>query len=259
MSAPALKDLLALAADAAYVAGRRTVAHFHTGVEVEYKDDQTPVTVADREAEQTIRALVGKHYPTHSIVGEEFPEAKNDPDYKWIIDPIDGTKAFVHGVPLFGVMIGIEIKGAPRVGVIYLPILDEMLLAADGLGCTFNGRTCRVSAVDTLESATLLAGSITRAMNRSDAYERLAKVVKLNRGWGDCFGYSLVATGRADIMLDPRITPWDCAPLVPILQEAGGKFSDWSGAVTIYGNDAVATNGKLHPLVLDVLTSEQRR
>jgi fructose-1,6-bisphosphatase/inositol monophosphatase family enzyme len=142
------------------------------------------------------------------------------------------------------------------VGAIYLPVLDEMLLAADGMGCTFNGRTARVSTTSCLANATLLAGSITRAMNRSDAYERLAKMVKLNRGWGDCFGYSLVATGRADVMLDPRITPWDCAPLVPILQEAGGKFSDWAGEVTIYGKDAVATNGLLHADVLAILKTE---
>lgn len=258
MPTPTLQSLLALAADAAYIAGRRTLAHFHTGVEVEYKDDQTPVTVADREAEQTIRALVARHYPTHSVVGEEFGTTDGDPDYKWIIDPIDGTKSFVHGVPLFGVMIGIEIKGTPRVGVIYHPVLDEMLLAAEGLGCTFNGRAARVSTVATLDRATLLAGSITRAMYRSDAYERLAKSVKLNRGWGDCFGYSLVATGRADIMLDPRITPWDCAPLIPILTEAGGMFTDWNGTPTIYGKDAVATNGHLHPAVLDVLKSERK-
>jgi histidinol phosphatase-like enzyme (inositol monophosphatase family) len=254
-----LKDLLDVATEAAYLAGRRTLAYFNAGVAVETKEDDTPVTRADREAEEIIRAVVTKHFPTHTLIGEEHGATAGDPDFKWIIDPIDGTKSFIHGVPLYGVLIGVEVRGRPSVGVIYLPAQHEMIHAADGLGCRCNGRAARVSEVSRLEDATLLAGSITRAMDRSDAYSRLAHRVKLNRGWGDCFGYALVATGRAEVMLDPRMHPWDCAPMLPILREAGGHFATWSGEPTIWGPDAFACNARLYDEVLGILRSERRR
>jgi len=258
-TAPSLSTLLDLATEAAYLAGRRTLAYFNAGVEAEYKADNTPVTVADREAEQVIRRAIARHFPTHTVLGEEGGEASGDPDYKWIIDPIDGTKSFIHGVPLYGVLIGVEVKGRPQVGVIYMPALDEMLCAAEGFGARWNNRVARVSTIADLKDATLLAGSITRAIARSDAYENLASQVKLNRGWGDCYGYLLVATGRAEIMLDPQMNPWDCAPMLPILREAGGHFTTWAGEATIWGPDACATNGLLNPDVLKLLRAEKRR
>lgn len=257
-SQPSLKDLLSVAADAAYIAGRRTLAYFNAEVAVEHKPDDTPVTRADREAEQVIRDRVARFFPDHAIVGEEQGETKGNPDYKWVIDPIDGTKSFIHGVPLYGVLIGVEVRGRPSVGVIYCPGTDELVAAADGLGCTWNGRTARVSSVDKLQDATLLSGSITRALARSDAYGKLASRVKLNRGWGDAYGYLLVATGRAEVMLDPAINPWDCAPLPPILREAGGRFTTWAGEETIWGPDGCATNGALNEQVLAVLRAERR-
>jgi histidinol phosphatase-like enzyme (inositol monophosphatase family) len=259
MPQPTLKELLSLAAEAAYLAGRRTLAHFNTGVLVEDKADATPVTIADREAEQIIRQLVARHYPTHAILGEEQGESAGDPRYKWIIDPIDGTKSFIHGVPIYGTMIAVEIDDRPRIGVVYLPALDEMVMAAEGLGCTWNGRPARVSSTATLAQATLLTSSFTTAMARSDAFETLAAQVKLTRGWGDCYGHLLVATGRADIMLDPKMNPWDCAPLLPIVTEAGGRFTDWQGQATIYGEDAVSTNAALHQTVIEVLRNEKHR
>src|SRR5205823_377637 len=155
-------------------------------------------------------------------------------------------KSFIHGVPMYGVLVGVEVKGRMSVGAVYLPASDELVLAADGLGCTINGRRARVSDVAKLEDATLLVTSATTLTARSDAFEKLAAKVKLNRGWGDCYGYIMVATGRAEIMLDASIHPWDCAPLVPILREAGGRFSTWTGEETIYGKDGVGTNGALH-------------
>jgi myo-inositol-1(or 4)-monophosphatase len=256
---PTLRELLAVATDAAYVAGRRTLAYFNAEVAVEHKADDTPVTRADKEAELVIRERVGKFFPDHAVLGEEHGETKGNPDYKWIIDPIDGTKSFIHGVPLYGVLIGVEVRGRASVGVIYAPGTDEMVAAADGLGCTWNGRIARVSQVSRIEDATVLAGSITRAIARSDAYMNLASRAKLNRGWGDAYGYLLVATGRAEVMLDPVINPWDCAPLPPILREAGGRFTTWSGEETIWGRDGCATNGALNEHVLKILGAEKRR
>ncbi|HEY7089213.1 MAG TPA: histidinol-phosphatase [Tepidisphaeraceae bacterium] len=259
MNAPSLGDLLNLAIEAANVGGKRTLAYFNTGVAVETKEDNTPVTCADREAEQVIRAMITKIFPAHSILGEESGEARGDPRFKWIIDPIDGTKSFIHGVPLYATLIGVEVDSKPSVGVVYLPALDEMVYAATGMGCLWNGRRTRVSQVDRIEDATLLSSSPLTAMKRSDAYEQLANRAKLNRSWGDAYGYVLVATGRAEIMLDPVISPWDIAPMLPILTEAGGWFGDWQGNATTWGPDAAATNAALREKVIDILRSEKKR
>jgi histidinol-phosphatase len=256
---PSLSDLLAVATDAAYAGGRRTLAYFSTNVEVETKSDNTPVTRADREAEAVIRQIISRHYPSHAILGEESGATPGDADYRWIIDPIDGTKTFIHGVPFYGVLVAVEVAGKPAVGVVYLPALDEMLTAATGLGCHCNGRLVRVSTVDRLEDATLLTTNVTRSQARSDAYDRLVAKTKLHRTWGDCYGYVLVATGRAEIMLDAAMNPWDCAPLLPILTEAGGRFTTWAGEPTIHGSDAVGTNAVLNEQVLSILKTERRR
>jgi len=259
MNDPSLKDLLSVAVEAAYAGGRRTLAYFNTRLEVETKPDATPVTRADREAEQVIREHIGRYFPTHSIVGEELGETRGTTDaYRWIIDPIDGTKTFIHGVPMYGVLIGVEVRGKPSVGAVYLPALDEMVSAADGLGCNWNGRVARVSEVASLSDALLLTTSVTRCQQRSDAYDTLVSKTKLHRAWGDCYGYVLVATGRAEIMLDPAMNPWDCAPLLPILREAGGHFQTWAGESTIWGPDAYATNGKLYAPVRHILLNENR-
>lgn len=259
MAKPTLQQLLDVAIEAAYLGGKRTLAHFNAGVAVETKADNTPVTCADRESEQTIRSCIAHYFPGHSILGEESGEAKGDPKYKWIIDPIDGTKSFIHGVPLYGVLIGVEVNAVPSVGVVYLPALDEMVCAATGLGCRWNGRPARVSDVSRLEEAALLTSSAFSAIKRSDAYETLANRARINRTWGDAYGYVLVATGRAEIMMDATIKPWDIAPMLPILTEAGGYFGDWRGNATIWGPDAVATNAALKDEVLATLRNERRK
>jgi histidinol phosphatase-like enzyme (inositol monophosphatase family) len=257
MAEISLNDLLQVAIDAAYAAGRRTLAYFNTRLEVELKADNTPVTCADREAEEMIRKTILRHFPTHSILGEEGGIHDGDKTYKWIIDPIDGTKSFICGVPLYGVMIGIEIGGRPQVGVVYMPAMDEIVSAAIDLGCTWNGREARVSRIDQLSQAVLSTTSMITAQSRSDAFGILASKVKVVRGWGDCYGHCLIATGRAEIMLDPRMNPWDCAPLVPILTEAGGHYTTWRGEPDIYGADGVSTNAALHREVLDILRGER--
>mgnify|MGYP005847996089 CR=1 FL=1 len=260
MPNPSLREMLDVAMDAAYLAGRRTLAYFNAGVAVDTKSDDTPVTVADREAESIVRAVLIRHFPTHSIVGEEHgASVGGNPDFAWYVDPIDGTKSFIHGIPLYAVLIGCEIRGRVDVGVMYFPALDEMVSAAEGMGCMWNGRRARVSSVDRLSDAMLLTTDVRLARDRSDAYDRLESATKLQRGAYDAYGYALVATGRADVIIDPVMNDWDCGPLPVILREAGGRFTDWKGVETIHGGEAVACNAALHAPVLDVLRAEQRR
>lgn len=258
MATSELTQLLEVAIDAAYRAGRRTLAYFNAGVAVEIKSDNTPVTAADRESEQIIRDTIARYFPTHAILGEEQGATAGDEDYRWIIDPLDGTKSFVHGVPLYGVLIGVEVRKEPVVGVIYLPALDEMVYAASGMGCRWNGRPARVSNVSNLGDALLTTTSPIRCLERSDAYANLVKQTRLQRAWGDCYGYVLVATGRAEIMLDPVMNAWDAAPMVPILREAGGRFFNWRGEQTIWCSDGAAANVALADQVAQVLRSERR-
>jgi histidinol-phosphatase len=249
-----LRPLLDVAIAAAHAAGRRTLAYFGTGTAaVERKADETPVTRADREAEALVREIVGRRFPDHAILGEEEGETNAGAPVRWIVDPLDGTKTFVAGVPLYGTLIGVEVEGRAAVGVCYLPALDELVAAARGLGCTWNGRPCRVSATRALADAVVCTSDETAARRRSGGWDRLAGATRLQRSWGDCYGYVLVATGRADVMIDPVMNLWDCAPFLPILEEAGGRFTDWRGRATIDGGEAVATNGALHPAVLDAL------
>jgi histidinol-phosphatase len=256
---PSLSELLSVATDAAYLGGRRTLAYFNTGVAVEWKADKTPVTRADRESEEVIRAQIARYYPDHSIVGEEGGSQEGDPEYRWIIDPIDGTKTFIAGVPLYGVLIGVEVRGEAAVGAVYMPALDEMLCAATGLGCRWNGRPARVSPISDLKEAGVMVTDVRAALARSDAYERLAAATRYQRTWADCYGYILVATGRAEAMLDTAMNPWDCAPMLPILREAGGHFTTWAGEPTIHGKDGVATNAALHDPILAILRAEAPR
>lgn len=259
MGEVSLKDLLEVAMDAAYLGGRRALGYFNTRLEVERKRDNTPVTIADRESEQIIRQYILNRYPGHSILGEEAGVTTGDGNYRWIVDPIDGTKTFVTGVPLWGVLIGVEVRGAASVGVIYLPALNEMISAATGSGCTFNSRPAHVSEIDQLENATLLTSSIVSCQKRSNLFNKLSAQCRLTRNWGDCYGYALVATGRAEIMLDPEMNPWDSAPMLPILNEAGGHFTSWNGDPTIHGKDAVATNGKLFARVRQIMQDAESK
>lgn len=253
MTAPAdaTAAFLEFAIDAAWQAGRQTLAHYQTGVAVQRKLDRSLVTIADRDAEQLLRELIAARYPEHAVAGEEFGQDERHSSHRWVIDPIDGTNTFVRGVPFYGVLIALQIDGVPVLGAAYFPALDDMIAAATGLGCFWNGRRARASAVNSLADA-CVAYTDTRGLRErlGDEWHALQGATALQRGWGDCYGHCLVATGRADIMLDPRMNPWDCAALIPILQEAGGRFTDWQGGVTIDGGDAVSTNGVLHDEVL---------
>lgn len=256
---PSTRDLLNVAIEAAYRGGRRALGYFNGGIHAETKTDRTPVTIADREAEQVVREHIGRHFSGHPVLGEEFGQTGGAGNIRWVVDPIDGTKNFLAGVPLWGTLVAVEVDGKPTVGAIYLPVMDEMIAAGTGLGCTWNGRAARVSNTHSLKDAALLTTSATVARARSDAYDRLISSVRLDRDWGDCYGYALVATGRADIMVDPIVNPWDVAAIMPIITEAGGRFATWAGESTIHGKDAMATNAALYDDVIEVLKNERMR
>jgi histidinol phosphatase-like enzyme (inositol monophosphatase family) len=254
MNEPNLKDLLAVAMDAARAGGLHTLKYFGSKLEVSYKSDESPVTRADIESEGKIRDVIAKHYPQHPVLGEESGQsAGSDSRIRWIIDPLDGTKSFVLGVPLYGVLVGLEIDGRPAVGAAYLPATDEMIAAADGLGCKLNGKSVHVSTVATLEDATVLTTNFARCAARMSNFTDVITRASMAAGWGDAYGHMMVATGRADILIDPRTSPWDIAALVPILREAGGRLTSWDGRDTLDAGDALATNGRLHPAMVAAL------
>ncbi len=252
-----LRDLLAFAHKIAWQAGKITLRYFQSGVTVDRKADASPVTIADREAEAYLRAAITARYPDHAILGEEEGSSGGaDTEYRWILDPIDGTKSFIRGVPLYGVMIGVLRRNEPVVGVVNMPALGEIAYAAQGLGCYWNGRTCRVSQTATLADGLLLATRASRydKYGKQEAFDRLVASAYEFRTWGDCYGYVLVATGRAEAMLDPVMQIWDAAALLPILREAGGTFTDWQGKPTIENGEGLATNGVVLEEVLEIIT-----
>jgi histidinol-phosphatase len=251
-----LRPYLEFGVQTAYEAGRLTLGYFGTAeARPEFKADDTPVTVADRGAERLIRKRIGARYPKHAILGEEYGEAEgSDPDHRWVVDPIDGTKSFVLGIPLYGVLIGLEIDGVCEVGAAYFPAIDEMVCAATGEGCYRNGRRANVSTTQCLAQgvASYTDAASFEEHGRWDAWLRVISAAGDSRGWSDSYGHALVATGRVDLMLDPIVDPWDCGPFPPILREASGYFGDWSGNETIYANEAMSTTRALLHEVLSL-------
>jgi histidinol phosphatase-like enzyme (inositol monophosphatase family) len=241
------RDLLAFATEVTWQAGRLTLAHFQTGVVAESKADDTPVTVADRAAEQRLRELIATRFPGDSILGEEGGESRPGGDRRWLIDPIDGTRSFVRGVPFYGVMLALEVAGDVVLGVLHFPALEETIGAARGVGCWWNGRRALVSDETRLERALVCATDVESIEHagRGRGWNRLRSHVGLVRTWGDCYGYALVATGRAEAMLDAVMSPWDAAALLPIIEEAGGVLTDWDGENGWNHGSIVATNAAL--------------
>ncbi|HEX7003703.1 MAG TPA: inositol monophosphatase family protein [Trueperaceae bacterium] len=258
MSEP-LSCYLDFAIQTAYEAGRLTLGYFQTDLRTEFKSDDSPVTVADRRAEELIRARIEFRFPTHAMLGEEYGDkVAEGATHRWIIDPIDGTKAFMRGVPLYGVLLGLEIEGACAVGVAYFPALDEMLSAASGLGCHWNGRPTRVSNTESLSRGIVSCtdnGSFRRhGVSRS--WEAIQDASYHRVGWSDAYGHLLVATGRIELMIEPSVKPWDCGPFPVILREAGGYFGDWQGSETIYSKRVLSTSRRLLPEVLGLVAAE---
>ncbi len=223
---------------------------------VESKVDDSPVTRADRETETLFRERIATAYPSHGIIGEEFGNEREDAEIVWVLDPIDGTISFVHGVPLFGTLLGLLHRGEPLLGVIHHPALDLLLIGNRSLGTTCNGKPVRLrDAPSTLEEATLLTSDVSNVANHAklDPFLELTKRVKVQRTWGDCYGYSLVATGYADIMVDPIMNSWDILPVIPVIEGAGGKITSWDGSPAKTGRSAIAAHPEIHDHVVRAL------
>ena len=249
---PELKMLLDFAVRIAREAGGITQRYFKRPLQPERKHDNSLVTIADRETEHYLRASIEEAFPDDAILGEEQGERPGTSRRRWILDPIDGTYSFVHGVPLYAVLIGLEIEAQTVLGVVNLPAAGEIVYAARGLGCFWNDKPARTSSTKSLADALLLATDFGSGDDKfGPAIRSLQKEVGARRTWGDAYGHVLVATGRADIMLDPVMNVWDCAALLPILEEVGGSFTDWKGNRTIHGGNAISTNGLLLQEVLN--------
>lgn len=253
-----LRSTLDFATDLAYRAGKITLGYFNAGVRPDYKADDTPVTAADRAAETFIRHELEKHFPAHAILGEEFGETGGQSQARWIIDPIDGTKSFMRGVPLYAVLIGLELDGVVRVGAAYYPGTDEMLCAADGEGAWWNGRRAHVSTESSLERAWVCFTNVRNMgrHGRNEAWERINARAYAARGWSDAYGYLTVATGRAEVMLDPIMADWDCGPFPVIFREAGGYFGSWDGREGHLFKEALACNAALLPEILKLIRGD---
>jgi histidinol-phosphatase len=256
-----LNPRLEFALDVAQKAGELILGYYQSkSLAIEVKRDSSPVTKADREAEALIRTHIVREFPGDGAMGEElgtFPSANG---FNWIVDPVDGTKSFIHGVPLFGTLIGLEFNKRLVLGVCRFPALNEVIYAMEGAGAWWQSgtepkREAKVSRVLRLSDALMCVTTISgfERIGRYKTFEELRTAVQLTRGWGDCYGHALVATGRADVMVDPLMNPWDAAPFIPILQEAGGHFLDWQGRPTIYSGNGVSVNDLLKDSVIDRL------
>jgi histidinol phosphatase-like enzyme (inositol monophosphatase family) len=251
---PVDPTLLADAVEMAQEAGRLTLQWFQAAdLAVERKGDGTPVTAADKAAERFIREQLAARHPDDGILGEEEAPVAGTSGRRWVLDPIDGTKAFTHGVPLYSNLLALEDEHGPAIGVINLPALGETVAAGRGLGCTFNGEPCRVNDHAALEHAYVCTSSFTVWSDAALARARAVADLSL-RTWGDAYGYTLVVTGRVEAMVDPVVEYYDVAPMLTILPEAGGRFSDFTGAATAAGGTGIATNGRLHDEVLRLMT-----
>lgn len=253
-----LAELLGIARRAAEIARAVIMPLYESGTSVELKEDRTPVTAADRGAEEAMRAFLQRECPTHGVLGEEFGETPGDGRHRWILDPIDGTKSFIHHVPLFGTLVALERDRTPVVGVIACHAAGETAYAAQGLGAFLNGKPAHVSPTAELSAATVSMTSYSQMSRLYPAgFRSLVDGCGLARAWGDCYGYLMVASGRADVMLDPEMSIWDAAALYPVITEAGGRMTTWEGEDRV-GGSVIATNGLLHEAVLAALQAEKR-
>ncbi len=253
-----VQQRLELAKRIAQSAGQITLNYFQTDkFEVQKKGDGSPLTIADQASEKHLREEISQAFPDDAIVGEEFGAKDGSSGYRWVLDPIDGTKSFISGVPLYGTMVGVEVDGNAVIGSVYVPGLDEGIYAATGLGAWWyrNGKKpvpARVSTRTNLEDCVLVTSESETFADRDagGVYKSLVDSVYFARTWGDVYGYMLVATGRVDVMIDPVLNIWDAAAVQPIIKEAGGRFSDWAGDDRIDSGEAIGSNGHIHESIL---------
>jgi len=254
LSIESLRSFLSFAQEVVVGAGKLTMEYFLTGLEVDRKRDETPVTIADRNTEEYIRGRIAARFPSHSILGEEEGETSGTSPYRWIIDPIDGTQSFIRGVPLYTVLLALEYHGVPQLGIIHAPFTGEMVSAAESVGVFYNGTPCRVSSTESLANAWVqVTDYADLSRRRPDFASRLLASSYSCRAWGDAYGYLLVATGRVDVMIDPIMNIWDIAPLKPIITEAGGVFTDLDGMDNAMGTSSLACNSLLHKELMELV------
>lgn len=255
MTPLSMSSLLEAVAEVARLIGSTALPYFRTAIVAETKSDGTPVTVADRLAEEVGRTWIAERFPGDGILGEEFGPERSSALRQWIIDPIDGTKSFIRGVPLWGSLVAVTEGQRVLAGAACFPVIDEIITAALGEGAWWNQAPCHVSAVRDLASATITTTDERFGEHPAHGarWRALAPRVAVARSWGDCFGYLMVATGRAEAMVDPVLSAWDAAPFLPIVTEAGGVFTDWAGRPTIHGGSAIATNAHLSEQIRSAL------
>ena len=230
--------------------------HFRTDLAVETKPDHSPVTQADRACERRIVEILLSEFPDYGLCGEEQGEQPGKTARRWIIDPIDGTKSFVRGIPFFATLIGLEQDGEIVLGVVHAPAMGELLFATKGGGAyDERGKRLEVSRIDRLSAAMVSFGGleIFRRAGRWASFERLVDSTARQRGYGDYLGSTVVIRGWSEAMLELDVKPWDLAPLKILVEEAGGRMTDFTGRATIYGGSAVVTNGRIHDEVLEIL------
>ncbi|MFP6886678.1 MAG: histidinol-phosphatase [Opitutales bacterium] len=247
-----LEQLEPLAREWTRQSGDMILRHFRDPeLSVEHKEDASPVTIADREAEQLLRKLIREHFPEHGLMGEEFGPDREDAEWVWLIDPIDGTKSFVSGVPLFGTVLCLQREGRPIFGAIHLPALDEWIVG-DGQTALRNGTPVQVREPVSLSDAVLLTSDERDiGIHQSEGgWKRLLGEVSYCRTWGDCYGYFLVATGQADIMVDPIVNPWDFHGVIPIIEGAGGRITNWLGENALGSDSAVVAHPVIHEEII---------
>jgi histidinol phosphatase-like enzyme (inositol monophosphatase family) len=259
-------DRLTVAIEAARLAAADTLRWFNNpSLVIDTKADASPVTQADRAAEAILRGRLLGAFPDDAFLGEETGATAGTSGYEWIVDPIDGTKSFIRGVPLYATLVGCRQAGRGVLGVIAIPALDELIYAARGSGAwhvrgSTPAVTARVSARATLAESLVCSSDFTSFARWSGgreagdaARQRIESACGVVRTWGDGYGYLLVATGRADVMIDPLLNAWDAAAVETVVTEAGGRFTDWQGRPSIDSGDGVATNGLVHEALLKCL------
>jgi myo-inositol-1(or 4)-monophosphatase len=251
-----MKEFKLFAKQLALASGKLICNYYRTNISVEKKADESPVTIADKKAEELMRKLIMKEYPEHGIVGEEFGIYNPGAEYKWILDPIDGTKSFICGTPLFGTLIALTKNNEPIIGVINHPILKEFLIG-DNNSAQLNGLHIKIKDVQSLSEAVLLTTDyfLIEKYKNINLFNALTKQVRLTRTWGDCYGYYLLAAGYAQIMIDPIMSLWDLMALIPIVKGAGGIITDYEGNDPAKGNSIVAATPNIHKSVINILNN----
>ncbi len=252
---PTQDELMNFAHTLAKLSAATIKPYFRSGYAVDIKSDASPVTVADREGERVMRELIMRTYPDHGILGEEFGHHQADADYQWVLDPIDGTKSFIAHSYNFGTLIALTHRGRPQIGVINQPIVDDFLIG-DGSSTWLNGKKVSVRPCKRIEDAWLSTTEHWNVFNYQNgaAFEELTKRVAHYRIYGDCFGYYTVAVGGIDIMMDPIMNAWDLLALIPVIEGAGGRISNWQGEdAAKYPTSSVATAGEIHDEVIRAL------